>query len=434
MTIQPDTSQSTALFLSVGGSPEPLATAIMAVRPDRVVFVVSDGTNGSPTSRSMVDDDSIVYDLRSGRRGPGLSHLDVSPRDFGVVSVPPDDLDTALARIDASLSAERRAGFRVVVDYTGGTKSMAAAMVLAASADPKVQLQFMAGRRADLAQVEAGTERPVEMPGDLLGLGQIFASIRAFVARRQYGPALALADAAHAQINRHPKRAPRAWHGRADAWRGVLLVLDAWDRFDHGEAHRLLSAGLDEASPWALGLESRGYADRLADLEANRRSHPVLVEDLWLNAERRAENGLFDDAVARIYRLAEAAVQARLWQYHRIDTANTRYDDLPDRARNRVNTGLQHRRTGYALARSEAIEVLEMKAPGDPLAAAFRGRPRWQIARNTSILAHGFAPLAQNEWTTARQWVLQRRGILWEDLLGRPTAPQLPNTLPETDA
>lgn len=434
MTLQPDTSQSTALFLSVGGSPEPLVSAMTAIRPDRVVFVVSDGSKGSPTSRAMVDEESIVYDLRSGRTGPGLSHLDVCPRDFSVISVPPDDLDTALARIDAALSAERRADFPVVVDYTGGTKSMAAAMVLAASAHPEVRLQFMAGRRADLAQVEAGTESPVEMPGDLLGLGQIFASIRAFMARRQYGPALALADGARAQIDRHPKRVPTAWRGRVDAWRHGLKVLDAWDRFDHPEAHKLLSAGLDEAAPWALWLEAQGYADRLSALATNRRSHPVLVEDLWLNAERRAENGLFDDAVARLYRLAEAAVQARLWQYHRIDTANARYDDLPDRVRNRMNTGSQHGRTGYPLARAEAIEVLEMKAPGDPVAAAFRARPRWQFARNTSILAHGFAPLARNEWTTARQWILQRRGILWEDLLGRPTASQLPDTLPETGA
>lgn len=433
MTVQQDTSKSTALFLSVGGSPGPLVSAMTAIRPDRVVFVVSDGSKGSPTSRAMVDEESIVYDLRSGRMGPGLSHLDVCPRAFSVVSVPPDDLDTALVRIDAALSAERRAGFPVVVDYTGGTKSMAAAMVLAASAHSNVQLQFMAGRRADLAQVEAGTESPVEMPGDLLGLGQSFASIRAFVARRQYGPALALADAARAQIDHHPKRVPTAWRGQVDAWRHGLKLLDAWDRFDHPEAHKLLSAGLDEEAPWALVLEAQGYADRLSDLDANRRSHPVLVEDLWLNAERRAENGLFDDAVARLYRLAESAVQSRLWQHHGIDAANAQYDDLPERLRNRLNNGAQHGRTGYALSRAEAVEVLDFASPGDPVAAAFRARPRWQIARNTSILAHGFAPLSRTDWTTARQWILQRRGILWEDLLGRPTAAQLPDTLPESE-
>ncbi|SES91584.1 TIGR02710 family CRISPR-associated CARF protein [Oceanicella actignis] len=423
------------LVLSVGGSPQPLATAITQLRPGRIVFVVSDGSDGSPSSRAMVEDDDISHGPPEGR-GPGLANLPECPREWEVLEVPPDDLDRALARIDDCISTQARRG-RVVVDYTGGTKTMTAAMVLAATAHPNVRLQFMAGRRSDLSKVAAGTERAVEMPGDLVGLGRSFVMIRDLLGRRQYGSALAVASRLQRDISAMARRAPRAWARRCEEWSKTLSVLEAWDRFDHKRAWAILVAGLDEGAPWAEAFRSSGLVRRLRTLaEKSGQPCPELAEDLWLNANRRADNGLYDDAVARLYRLAEAAVQARLWRRHGIDAARVEGRLLPDALKSRLpaRRDAETGRDLYRLALSDARKLLARLEGRDPFGEVWpsAGPPPWQSARNQSILAHGFVALASRDWREARSWFLQRRAILWEDLLGRPTLEQLPNQWPDT--
>ncbi|RMG59392.1 MAG: TIGR02710 family CRISPR-associated protein, partial [Gammaproteobacteria bacterium] len=422
------------LILSVGGSPQPLATAIRRLRPGRIVFVVSDGRGGSPSSRAMVEGPSIDYGVGS-QPGPGLAHLAECPADRDIVEVPPDDLDRALARIDECIAREIPRG-TVVVDYTGGTKTMTAAMVLAATAHASVRLQFMAGRRSDLSRVASGTEVAVEMPGDLVGLGRSFTMIRDLFGRRQYGSAQAVAERLQRDITRTGHRAPRAWSRRAERWVKALAVLEAWDRFDHRKAWALLADGLEEGASWVSPFEASRLVERLRALAENSgRPSAVLAEDLWLNAVRRADNGLYDDAVARLYRLAEAAVQARLWMRHRIDASRVDRRDLPEAVASRL-TPYRDRRTGralYRLALSDAHRLLSSREGNDPFGRQWPvgSPPPWQGKRNNSVLAHGFTPLTRQDWEDARRWFVQMRPVLWEDLLGRPTLQQLPNNWPD---
>ena len=435
------------LVLSVGGSPQPLRTAIEARAWDRIVFVVSDGVGATPSSRGQVEAAAISYgrdpDGRD-RSGPGLRHLLGCPRDIAIVGVPPDDLDRALALIDSALAAEIAAGRTVTVDYTGGTKTMTAAMVMAASGHEGVALRFMAGRRADLTQVEAGTETPVEMPAHLLGVANLFALARAEVRRRAYGPALGLMSQVERSIAVQKAGLPgppKSWRLRTEAWRKCLAILDAWDRFDVRAAWSLLESALDVGASWAETLDRSGHAARLRALaeERQRGPGPALCEDLWLNAQRRAALGLYDDAIARLYRLAEAAVQAGLALRHGIpDTGNVPLARVPVQIREqcRVKTD---RRTGAAtveLPLFRALDFLAWLDPTDPLAAVWPRDDKgfvstdWQRARNKSILAHGFQSAAIADWKAAASWFDDRRSVLWEDLLGRATAAQLPDTLP----
>lgn len=430
------------LLLSVGGSPQPLRTAIERGSWGRVHFVVSDGSDDTSSSRGQVEAAEIDYG-RDGAgnpiRGPGLRHLPAAPADVAVTAVPPDDLDRALALIDAALADELAAGRAVTVDYTGGTKTMTAAMVLAATAHEGVALQFMAGRRHDLAQVEAGSEAPVVMPGELLGLARLFRSARAFTNMRNYAAALAVVHEAQKIVKDARVAAPPAWKERIKLWRDWLGILEAWDRFRHRGAWDLCQKALRGAGRLASALEAAALPPRLEALaEARGRPEPVLLEDLWLNALRRADLGLFDDAVARLYRLAEAAVQCRLWTVHGLETKEVPWEALTGEERH----GLTPKRTDddrctVELPLKRALELLAHRAPGDQVVAAWDrnqtggfGTPRWQNKRNHSILAHGFEALKEGDWNKARDWFDTRRAPFWEDALGRPSAAQLPDTLP----
>jgi CRISPR-associated protein (TIGR02710 family) len=431
------------LLLTVGGSPQPLKTAIESRAWDRAVFIVSEGTDGSESSRAMVELAEIDYDRRTGERGPGLKHLPACPRDHTVIAVPPDDLDAALARIDAALVAEIAAGAAITADYTGGTKTMTAAMVLAATAQEGVRLQFMAGKRPDLERVEAGTEQPVEMPGHLLGLANLFSLARAETKRRAYGAALAVVRKickALGEADGGRAKAPKSWRSRAAAWAEWLAVLDAWDRFDVKGAWNQLKQAKARAAPWAAAFPQADAA-RLKALAEERTAGagPLLCEDLWLNAQRRADLGLYDDAIARLYRLAEAAVQARLRLCHGIaDTGAVPVARLPEALRATCKVR-RDRNTGEDVAELplfRALELLVHLDPADPLAAAWPrdgdrfATPDWQAARNRSILAHGFRPATCADWEKASGWFDTRRGLFWEGLLGRTTAEKLPDWLP----
>ncbi|NAZ37434.1 TIGR02710 family CRISPR-associated CARF protein [Rubellimicrobium sp. CFH 75288] len=427
------------LVLTVGGSPQPLRTAIEGGRWDRVLFVVSDGSGGTPSSRGQVEE-AALHDRAGGDPlpGPGLRHLPATPQDTAVIEVPPDDLDRALAAIDAALSAEIAAGRHVTVDYTGGTKTMTAAMVLAATAQEGVALQFMAGRRSDLRQVEAGSEAPVAMPGELLGLARLFATARAFTARRNYAAALAVMGEADKTLRQARVRVPQAWTERIALWRGWLEILTPWDRFRHGQSWDLCQKALRRGGPLAAALEAAALPARIEALDkAAGKPEPVLLEDLWLNALRRADLGLWDDAVARLYRLAEAAVQCRLWTVHGLETKAIPWDLLTEAERQGLRPTRDKGGDIVELSLTRALSLVARFEPRDPVAASWDRRedgsfrsPRWQADRNHSILAHGFEALKEKDWTTARQWFDFRRPAFWEAALGRPTAAQLPDRLP----
>jgi hypothetical protein len=107
-------SDPVILICTVGGSPAPIRTALAKLRPSKVVFIVSEEKDGSPSSARVVDD-AILNDGK-----PGLRHADGCPPSISLLSVPPDDPDAAFARIDTRLE-QLRAQSPVVADYTGLT-------------------------------------------------------------------------------------------------------------------------------------------------------------------------------------------------------------------------------------------------------------------------------------------------------------------------
>lgn len=422
---------SVTLVCTVGGSPAPIRTAIARLRPAKVVFVVSEDKDGAPSSARVVNDEI----LEDGK--PGLKHADGCPPAVSLLAVPADDPDTAFARIEARLE-RLRSRSKVVADYTGGTKSMSSALFLAATAHEGVDLQFMRGLRGDLSVVTDGTEEPVGLPVHLVGLARDFDATRGFVARRDYGAALRVVEDAAAQLaslgGRKGSGAPTSWRKRLALWRDWLRAIDAWDRFRHADTLEAVEASARSGSPLAAAFDEAGLTERLRAIAVSEgKPSFALVEDLWLNALRRAEQGRHDDAVARCYRLVEAAIQARLLVRHGIESSRVPPGRIPPELRGEIGVRTDPK-TGepyVELGLSSGLKVLRHYASGDPLARAIDGdTPRWQGRRNRSILAHGFTALDRQTWQTVQKWFEARRAALWETDLGRPTAPQLPNALP----
>lgn len=410
------------LYLTTGGSHQPLVTAIQALKPDRVVFFCTgrDPATGRPGSRTQIDSAGLCIKAQFTDDKPTLPNIPAQCglRDdqFEVVEVPADDFDTAYALMHAAMTRQAQAGLRWA-DYTGGTKTMTAALVAVALDLPDIELRLVAGSRANLVKVEHGSQYSMAAS---VGHTRFERELRLHLshwATHDYGAAAAgllrMTPPAHASL--------RADWQRALHWSDAFA---AWDRFGHTEA-------LEKLAPYQARFAPAHSAHwnslrELADPQA-RQHTPLKLWDLLLNAERRAMNHRFDDATARIYRLLEWTAQWQLehqcgWRTADLPAEVATAAGIVANAKGRYQTGL---RGAWQL----------LGAHGGGAAATFFAQEGERmleqvLKRNHSILAHGEQPLSAADWLSFWQWVQTAFRPLLEALLRdggvRQLHPQLP--------
>lgn len=162
----------TLLVLTVGGSCAPVITAIRDYQPDFVCFIVSGGSRGS---RATVDspgnpcgDSRKIKCPECGKEVPLgdpkganiVAQTGLGEDKYKILELnEPDDLASCYAQLRPTLAQLRieHLEWRLLADYTGGTKTMTAALVLAAL-ENGYELSLVKGARADLVKVRNGTE------------------------------------------------------------------------------------------------------------------------------------------------------------------------------------------------------------------------------------------------------------------------------------
>lgn len=402
---------STILACTVGGSCAPIVTAIRDYAPAFVCFFVTTGARGS---RVTVD-------------GPGhpcndnmpniLTQTGLSADSFQVIQVAePDALPDCYSLMVLHLRrlADKSHGQRLVADYTGGTKTMGAALVLAAL-ELNWELSLVRGTRADLVRVLDGSEM-----ASLVNAGEVRA-------RQVLNEAQRLFDAnaytsAESLIEGIVRAAPLSNELQRAVSQMVALcrAFDAWDRFDHARAKQLLAPFQSQCVPqWRFlktltGEKATGY-------------EPVM--DLIRNAERRANRGRYDDAVARLYRTLEFFAQIRLRQRQpALDPSALEIDALPERLRPNYEAlrDLHSKKIQIGLRQNyELLSELD-----DPIGIVYRDFSKRLLnaltSRNDSILAHGLAPLTERDYQAMARLTIEFIGVSMTALKIKIDAPQFP--------
>ncbi len=392
------------LLCTVGGSHQPILAAIQSIAPEYVCFFCTDKDpeTGRPGSISQVTGTGSVIKAHPRDDKPTLPNIPtqaylgedrLEPR-----IVPADDLDGAYIAIRnaAAELAERFPDARFVADYTGGTKTMTAALVCAALERDDVELQLVSGARADLVRVADGTEQAVTASVARLRLERAMAPYLGAWSRFAYHEAVEGLNGIRVSVD----AADRA---RLDLARTLSRALARWDDFDHAGALALIE-------PYA-GRIAQSYPMLLPTLHllANKddtRHTPARLFDLWLNAERRASQGRFDDAVARVYRLIEWTAQWQLGRKLNIDTADFPADLLP------TDIDAHPDREGKIKLPLWSAWRVAQGHLGEPIQGLIENHGaelRNLLAiRNRSILAHGFIPVQKPDWERMRQWTQER--------------------------
>ena len=406
------------LLCTVGGSPQPVVTAIRETRPDFVQFFCTKDDGGGPGSIGQVKGEDACV--------PEQAEL---ARDrFDACVVPADDFDGGFLRVREAIEElrGRYPGARLVADYTGGTKTMATALFVAAMEAGGVELQLVTGVRKDLKTVKDGTQGAF---GASVGRVRTDRAIRFHMAAwRHYGYHEAAEGLATVRL-----AADSPDLARLRSARSLSRAFARWDKFDHaGALDLIVDHGSQVADTWPWMMPTlRLLAGDAARDEAKR--EPARLFDLWLNAQRRAAQGRYDDAVARWYRLVEWTAQWQLRTKLDADTADFPRDRLPSEvdaepdSDGKIKLGLR-----------QAWQVAGCRLP-EPV-PAFVARSEGELrnllgVRNHSILAHGFRPVGEAEWDRIRAWTADRflpllRGLANEAHLRSPPS-QLPSAAPK---
>jgi len=380
------------LIISVGGSPDPVIFSIQQRSPDYVCFFAS---------QDSVD---LVGDIKRRVAKP------LSDRKVIVDEV--EDLTTCFEKalecfdwIERELPPETTK----VVDVTGGTKAMTAALAIAAVARGAA-FSYVGGERRDkggLGVVETGSERLRESvnPWELFAI-EAKRNIAHFFNARQFEAA---AEAVAIITPRLRDLDRSLLEPIGDAARSYM----EWDRFDHRaavdflkEANRKLSERLPLVTAQIREVPAefcRQLEGTLANLQMLRNRtkdftalHTMMAADLVANAARRIEEGRNDDAVARLYRALELIGQCAFEKRFGMPTSSVPPEVLPEQIRSEYAAKYRESDEPHLklplFATFRALREVE-----DTLGARFSA-DRDQVdkimsARNNSILAHGVQPV-----------------------------------------
>lgn len=401
------------LLVTVGGSPKPILTTIETLQPDRVLFLCSAGSRGS---ESQVIGTGTPCEIRQGaeiiERLPNiptqarLTHFDPD-RDLIRIQNP-DDLSECYNATVSTIRTlqQQQPNNQLIADYTGGTKTMSVALAMAAL-DYGITLYLTTNTtRENLFRVERGeaTERARTA---LVTVDRIIEQVMPRLLQQYNYPAATAELNALLQSMELPSESSR----RIRELRDCCLGFDAWDRFDHVEAWRSLQPYMKASEIRPLGLflkrviSSRAAIDpHFSSADGMNGQGYEIVEDLLLNADRRAIQDRYDDAVGRLYRALELLVQIRLLQTYDIKTGDVDRQKLPASLQEKYADPALRSRDGklqLALTRSY---VLLSELPDDPLGKLYlQDADRIQNAlqiRNYSLFAHGFTPITKASYHT----------------------------------
>ncbi len=390
------------LICTVGGSHQPIVSAINDMRPDYVVFICTDkdratGQSGSGSRTQIEGKGNCITFGKEAKPLPNIpTQTGLLADQYQVTLTQSDDLDQVYLDCSAVLDelSQRFPQANIIADYTGGTKSMSAGLVLAAVERPDIDLQLVTGSRTDLIKVQDGSQFADKADCERIRYRRLTEPYRQAWRRYAYSEALAgLADF----------KPPKGLRDEYTRFKELSRAFAEWDNFNHALGLSILQ-DFAPTLPEAMRITYIDIAKRLNHQNKSKRDAACLF-DLYRNAERRAAQGRYDDAVARVYRLIEWSAQWILETRCNIKTGDIQTDQLPEglaikpNHKGKIQAGL-----------FEAWQLVKLKTQG--AGARFITEQEGTLlhhlkVRNNSILAHGFDPIPQSDWLIIYTWLEQ---------------------------
>jgi len=380
---------SKLMIMSVGGSPEPLKKSIAEHQPEILIFFVSHDSN-----------------LKSGEvlQGAGFK-----PKVETEITENPNSLFECYKA--AKRCVDRAARHKIpeqdiIVDYTGGTKVMSAALLLA-TVGHAYGFNYVGGdtrSKEGLGVVENGHEKMYSdmNPWSAFAEEERRQVVILFNARR-YSAVIQILDLCKREL---PTQISTFFQFVRPLANGFLL----WEQFRHKEALDCLKKGAAQLSDYLKHYTNENYqrlsdelkvhinfiSEIMAKTNGMQLFDFILVKELINNARRRIADKRYDDASARIYRALELYGQICFEKKIGCTTDKVKPTKIPQELRDEFIHKYRDPHTDMMkLPLQATYEVL--RAAGHEAGKRFYEYEakikNIQSSRNKSILAHGIQPV-----------------------------------------
>ncbi|MEH2051805.1 TIGR02710 family CRISPR-associated CARF protein [Nostoc sp.] len=406
---------SKILLITVGGSHQPIITAIRELQPDRIIFLCSDGSKsqviGQGTPCEVRRGTEVVEKLPNIPTQIGLGERFKVDKDLILIKEP-DDLSECYLKASSFIQniQQELPDAQMMADYTGGTKSMSVGLAMAAL-DYQITVYVTTTVRTNIIKVERGELTGQASVAPVLAQRTIEQFLPIFL--QQYNYSAAIAQLRRLQSS---MALPSEIRQQIQTLYACCSGLDAWDRFEHREALGLLELQMrhQEIRQLAVFLKrvinSRGQIDQKFDSDDGTEGHGYeIVQDLLLNAERRAAQERYDDAVGRLYRALELLAQIRLVKSYGIRTGDVDIQKLPESLQNQYEqkrSSVQGVKGKIKLSLISSYELLT-KLPDDHIGKLYQESANKIMnaleVRNNSLFAHGFQAIISSDYQKVRE-------------------------------
>jgi CRISPR-associated protein (TIGR02710 family) len=393
-----------AMLLSLGGSPEPVLYTLNQQQPEYILLFVSVQS---------------VERLRDVVQGLSFRWRDIDRIVSPSAEVLGECYRALRDHLPGKLAQWGVAPEELLVDYTGGTKSMSAALVLA-TIEQASRYSYVGGVERDkggVGIVLGGREFMyyIQNPWKEVAqeerkrIGLLFATARYEIARQEIQRTLAHVEESEQEF-----------------WQALAVLVEGygdWDNFQPRSARNKLGRAFNFLKPYACGMRGQqpGLAQLVLDVEShleflNRLTSPesrdeAFLLDLIANADRRATlEGKCEDAVARLYSCLERGAKFRLQRQFGVSTEDVRPQQIPDTIRTEFEQRYRDAHEGNIRLPLFAGYRL-LAALGDELGRRFMARQeeilRLLSLRNLSPLGHGENPVGQEGYERFRALLME---------------------------
>ncbi|MDR3062858.1 MAG: TIGR02710 family CRISPR-associated protein [Methanobrevibacter sp.] len=281
----------------------------------------------------------------------------------------------------------------IKIDYTSGTKTMTMTAAICATIYRK-DLYLISGKRGKDNLVIKGTES--KRTQNLYQIYDKFTldKIKDAFNQNRFETAIDLLEETKAIENK-------------EEYLSLLQLFNNWDKFNHKKAHEIFENGFD--SKFNL------FPDFKNDLYQNKNVIKLIVAprdekvgcyyklaDLLNNSKRRADEGKYDDGIARLYRALELIAQIKLKIDYNLKTSNIDMKTVEKYTQDSSYIKkLEEKRKDdkVKIGLNDAFEML--KSFDNGLGKKFFERKELidqRSKRNMSILAHGLEHRTKEEY------------------------------------
>jgi len=380
------------MLMTLGGSPEPLAKSIQAHKPEKIIFLASH--------------DSVPLS------GEIFKSVGYKPSSEFEITEDPNLLFESYKSARRCIDRVNKAGVssnEVVVDYTGGTKVMTAALILA-TAGQKYRFNYVGGGRRNkegVGTVISGYEKMfAEMSPWAIFAEEERRQVVTLFNRRRFSAVVEIIDSAR------QRELPLQIRDYFQFVEPLSVGFLNWDQFNHKAALRHLDSGFTKLMDFlqiypdthleffATQIQNcRTYLERVVELtNGPSKYHEVLIVDLLNNARRKIADKRHDDAAARIYRALELYGQIAFQKITGCPNDKVKPEILPESIKGEfVRKYCDPYKQLLKLPLAATFEFLKAKGHKAGIRFFERKKEIKKILsnRNASILAHGIESVSE---------------------------------------